>query len=207
MKKHKGQFIGTQFIILVIPLIPIQSHFFIGEYGRSIEIGWYWRQIVKAYMVFISLLGGIAVIGMSAAPGNNNIIENKTLAFGLVVACIAALIYFGFFIGRMNEEEKELRDLYGDAVGMNALPEYLNQKAAKELLRSLSLDFMTKTKSDWGQLVKEGSYTSEQVPMLFALTGYQLKIESSPMMELKHQKLLEEYKEIKKKRLLNNDKA
>jgi hypothetical protein len=192
MKKHKGQFIGTQFIVLGVPLIPLRSVFFTGEFSdKGIPIGFYWKQVLKIYMIFICLIGVFVVIGFSH---EKYLISSKITAQWLIALCIILGLYFAFLFGRMNEEEKELRDLYGQAMDLNALPEYMSRSRARAVQKALISKFEEMFSENWEQVLDQKKYNKEHIPFLFTILGYQKRIYNEARYQNLYLHIHEEYK-------------
>ncbi len=198
MKKYRGQFIGTRFVIIGIPLIPLQSYFFIGEY-QSIEISLFGKQVARGYMFFISIIALILSFFNLKNPEFMLGRDVPTAVSGLLfLLCLAAFVYFGFLIGKMTDEEKELRELYGLASEINALPQYLGPIAANKIAQSLETRLQAQYNIDWRTVLQSGTYDSELVPLLFTLVGYKNYLSPDPTLLAAFNKLRAEYKALAK---------
>ena len=176
MKTYKEQFIATQFIILGIPLIPLQSYFFLDDVsGRGIKIGWYGPQILKTYCVFVGLIG-LLIFGLDIWHPSMFRSISTTSAWMGFLAFGAMIGYFGFFFNKMDDQEKELRELYGHVVGINALPEYLSDEVANDMLKDFKRNFKKDFEATWDEVLKEKEVEPAQVPQLFAILGYSKRL-------------------------------
>lgn len=54
-RKFKNQGLGTRFVIVGIPLIPVQSFYMFKDSGKVMEVDLYWKQAVKVYFIMISV--------------------------------------------------------------------------------------------------------------------------------------------------------
>lgn len=188
-----GQYIKTIFIIVGIPLIPVNSIFYINEI-HQIDIGNNFKSILKTYCSWIFLLFTIVFI---IGANFSNVFPLSSL-LSILIGIISGVIsfYFFFIFGKESpENENELRRLYQKAIGMNALPEYFSAKEAenfqKELIITLKDKFLLK---DWKGAIRNNEYTSEQIPLLFAISGFQNRINNSKINEENFNKLLLEFK-------------
>lgn len=196
MKKYKGQFIGTRFVVIGIPIVPIQSYFFMSDF-QGVDIGFYWPQVAKAYVLFISIIATI-LLGFHIKEPDYMFGYGFPLATAwlLFLLCIAAFIYFAFFIGKMTEEEKALRELYGQAVGMNALPQYLDNDTARRLCYGFEADFKHRYNADWQAVLQNRSYQPQQLPKLFAILGYKCRLTADAQVHAWYGQIYAEYKAV-----------
>lgn len=188
-----GQYIKTIFIIVGIPLIPVNSIFYINEI-HQIDIGNNLKSILKTYCSWIFLLFTIVFI---IGANFSNVFPLSSL-LSILIGVISAVISFYFFFIFSKESpanENELRRLYQKAIGMNALPVYFSIKEAenfqKELIMTLKDKFHLK---DWKGAIRNNEYTIEQLPLLFAISGFQNRINNSKINEENYNKLLLEFK-------------
>ncbi len=97
---------------------------------------------------------------------------------GLVL--LAASIYFFFVYGKSTKAENEVRHLFQKALGVNALPRYLNRVTAMTL-RNRAVKMMKAQLAveelDWIELAEQKKYDRDLLPPLFAAMGYHCVIE------------------------------
>lgn len=195
MKKFENQFIGTRFVVIGIPIFPIQSYFFATEIV-SCSIGFYWKQIFKTYLVFIGLLGTILCWAKVSEP-TYFFYETPVLVgwIGLLL-CIGFSIYGLFIIGKMSDEEKMLRKLYGKATRFNALPEYFTKKAATEMLISHKSNFEITYQMSWEEALKKVEIDKQHIPLLFVILGYSKRISDDDTINARYNKVLNTFKSM-----------
>jgi len=169
-KKLNNQFIGTQFFILGIPLFPIKSFFFVDHLSdRGIDIGLNWKHLLKIYSIILTIIFTILLLIPYVTYWNAG------LRVGLVLFFILSTVLLLLRFDRMTEKDKEIRIFLGEIIGVNALPQYMND-LAKMLLRNkfvITLKAMLNTKENWKILVKNRSYSEAEVPLLFAIYTYE----------------------------------
>ena len=103
---------------------------------------------------------------------------------------------FGFKFGKTNEKEEELRELFGKAMGINVLPEYINYKASVDLQKGFVQSFESKFKAKWRDVLLEGNYKKEQIPLLFTIVAHQNNRMKTKQTQEWYDKLLLEYKAL-----------
>lgn len=193
IKEYDGQFIGTQFFFFFFLMIPLQSYFFV-DGSNKIAIGWYKQHIIKVYAFFISFFGALFCLLKIGEP--RLIASNIPLAYvwvGLFVFLLT-LVYFIFFVGKVTEEEKALRDLYGNAIGINALPSYLSKGGIYEVLNKMNSQFEYSFNRKWEVALEQGDIREEEIPLLFAILGYERRVKGNPSIEAWYEKIYETYK-------------
>ncbi len=190
MKTLENQWIETQFFTIGIPLIPVKSMFVTkSEYKRrqGFEIGLNGKSVLKGYMSFLFLIGGVFMLLAGSAIFYNGIFS----LLGLLL--LGASMYFFFIYGKSTEEENEIRNLFQKAVGINALPEYLDRLTAMNLRNKLIngvKEVMKDKDLNWIDLVENKKYDEKLLPALFAAMGYHSRLEEKD----KFYKLFEELK-------------
>ncbi|WP_291117542.1 hypothetical protein [Flavobacterium sp. UBA6135] len=191
-KELDGQFIKTIFIIIGIPLIPVHSVFYINELNQ-IDIGINLKSMFKTYFSWLSLL--VALIFIFGAFFSNIFPLSSLISILIgVTLAIISFYFFYYFEKNSSENENELRKLYQNAIGMNALPEYFSPKEAenfqKELLMTLKDKFQLK---DWKGAIRNNEYNIQQLPLLFVISGFENRINNSKINQDLYIKLLTEY--------------
>ncbi|MGH1338251.1 MAG: hypothetical protein ACRBFS_19160 [Aureispira sp.] len=193
IKEYDGQFIGTQFFFFFFLLFPLQSYFFV-DGSNKIAIGWYKPHLVKIYVVFISAFSALFCLLKIGEP--RLIASNIPVAYawiGLPILLLT-LIYAVFFLGKVTEEEKALRDLYGNAIGINALPKYLSKGGIYEVLNKMNSQFEYRFNRTWEIALEQGDIREEEIPLLFAILGYERRVKGNPSIEAWYEKIYQIYK-------------
>jgi hypothetical protein len=190
MKSHNGQQVVTRFLIIGIPLFPLMSYF-MQEDDRGIEIDINGKSVAKAYLSWISLLLGVLLFagGRSWFPLPSSVIGILGIFF------LGLSIYSFFFFHRSTDKENEIRDMLDKVVGINALPEYLNYVTASSFMRKLVKALKENGDiEDWKESIKQNSYNSEHIPLLFAITTYNKRLTPSAENTKFYERLLTEYR-------------
>ncbi len=188
IKKHENQWIETKFIVIGFPLIPIQSMFVTSvKYNKrnGLEIGLYGPSLRKAYFGIWGLLLG-AILAFAGMKGGFIV---QLLGITLFITSL----YYTLRFGDSTETENAERVLYEKATGINALPEYLDQKNLV-ILRDRMIECAVEKSIDkdvnWLRMVERNNYNAEQLPFLFAAMGYHRRMDKSD----KNERLYEELK-------------
>lgn len=200
MKQFRGQWIESQFFTLGIPLFPIKSMFVLNsEHGsrEGFEIGLYGKSIIKGYLSFLSLIIGILLCVIGA------IVSGEIILFVLGFVLLIVSLYFFFVFGKSTEKEDEDRILFHEAVGVNALPEYLDRVTAMSLRNRLLngvKEVLADKELNWIKLVENNQYDRRLLPALFAAMGYHARLEEKEKFNALFEKLKAEYRESLEKR-------
>ncbi|UPQ79471.1 hypothetical protein M0M57_01215 [Flavobacterium azooxidireducens] len=175
-KQVDHQFIGTQFLIVVFPLIPINSYFIIDDLvERSFEIGINWKHLVKIYS---GILTFIIIVLMILPEFLHWSISIKTL---IIVTSLSLTLGLIFNFDRMDQDEKEKRLFFGKVVGINALPSYMSMSAAL-LLRNkftIALKNQINTSENWKEILDKKLYSDQDIPLIYIIAEYQYRIDPS----------------------------
>ena len=194
MKTLDDQCIETQFLTVGIPLIPIKSMFVIKPGYKTREgftIGLHGKSVLKGYMSFLCLAVGIFLL-----IGGNAIFDNQGFSLlGLLV--LGAAVYFFFIYGKSTENENADRLLFQKAVGINALPEYLDKPTAANLRDRLLVGIKSTVSNPdmkWIDLVESKNYDEKLLPALFAAMGYHSRVEEKERFYSLFERLKAEYR-------------
>ncbi|WP_300674785.1 hypothetical protein [Soonwooa sp.] len=190
IKKYRslnGQGLGTRFIIVGIPLIPIQSFYFLDK-KKSFEVDLYWRQVVKIYMIMISIIILCFMFGSNAGYySNHNTFKVKV---GLLVLVNVLVLYFLDFYPK---KDKQIRLLLEDAVGINALPKFLGHEMAYNIQKG----FIQSFGGNWKDKILSKEYSLGEVPLLFSIAVYEQYLFKSEKNQKMVDLLFNEYSKIK----------
>ena len=193
VKELDNQWIETQFLMVGIPLIPLQSRFHTGApgYREGFDIGLYGPSILKGYLGLPFLVVG-GLLMLSGYALFNSLVFNL-IGFLLFITSLYFLLYYG----KSTEQENESRILFQKANGINALPKYLNQMAAISLknkaIKKLR-DTMQNNDFNWIELIKSGKYDEKTLPELFIAMGYHSRNNNDEKFQILYEKLKLEYK-------------
>lgn len=194
MKTLGDQCIETQFIAIGLPLIPIKSMFVTkSEYKQrqGFEIGLNGPSVLKGYLSFLFLIGGLFLLF-----AGNAIFENILFTL-LGIVLFGASMYFFFIFGKSTDSENDLRLLFQKAVGINALPQYLDRLTAMSLRNKLIIgmkEVLNDKNLDWLELVESRNYNENLLPSLFAAMGYHSRLEEKEKYYKLFDSLKDEYK-------------
>ncbi|SHK51707.1 hypothetical protein [Epilithonimonas mollis] len=184
-RKYKGQGIGTRFVVVGIPLFPVQSFYFL-ENNRSIEIDLHWKHAVKIYVIVISLIY-LLVKGLTRDYYDQSF-ENSVL-YTLI---FNALIYF--LLDPYTKRDRQIRELLSKAVYINALPKFLGNEMAYNVQKS----FIQNYGGGWKDAIKNNTYQQDELPLLFAIITYEVYLYKSDKNQLLFEKLFTEYKKYER---------
>jgi len=184
-RKFKGQGIGTRFVVVGIPLFPVQS-FYIFENKRSIEIDLHWQHAVKVYVIVISLI--YLLIKFLTRDHYDHTYEGA-LVYTLI---FNALVYF--LLDPYTRKDMQIRELLSKAVYINALPKFLGNEVAYNVQKS----FIQNYGGSWKDAIKNNTYRQEDIPILFAIITYEIYLFKSEKNQQLFDKLFGEYKKIER---------
>lgn len=175
IKVFDNQWVETRFWALGVPLIPIKSVFVIqGDKKKYLDIGINFQSVLKSCGSYWALIIGVVMLVVE-----ESMLGAKGLPLGVV--CFLGAGYVLFFLGKVSRQEKVDRTLFYHAVKINALPRYLNRRTAKELrdrLIGVLQKLMNNHSVNWLELAKSGNYNPKVLPILFAIMGYQCRLEN-----------------------------
>lgn len=172
-KKLNDQYIGTQFFIFGIPLVPINSYFIIDSLvERGFEIGIYWKHLVKIYSGIISFIIFFAMIIPSLIDWST---FTKTL---IILLSFSVTLFLIFKFDRMDKNEKEKRLFFEKYVKINALPNYMDNKAAIMLRNKFIIQLKNEigTNEHWEEIISKKLYLEKNLPLMYIISEYQFKI-------------------------------
>lgn len=195
MKKLDGQYIGTKFFVLLVPLFPIESYFITG-YDSGVELGLYWKHVLKSYIMFY---GTIAVLFFflqitletplaESIPSNYN-------GIGFLLSSVV-FIYGMTFLSKMSEEEKAMRNLYQQTSGINAIPEYFDKESAKIVLRQFEHQFKFQERITWQEALKDENLNPNHIARLFNILGYYRRIHPKSAYEQDYLDILQFFRSL-----------
>ncbi|NRR92395.1 hypothetical protein HSX10_12530 [Winogradskyella undariae] len=194
MKTYEKQYVTTRFIIIGLPLIPVESLFVVDDMSY-IELGLNIKSIFKTYLAWITF--AIATILLVGSQFENVFPLSSGISFFIGLISLIISIYFFFVFQKTTEQENEVRDLFQKAIGMSLLPEYFNYDKSfdfqKKLIQTLKDKFGI---NNWRNTIKNNDYNEAQLPLLFTICAFQHKMSKSKISQENYDKLLNEYKNI-----------
>lgn len=197
MKTHNDNYVATQFFVLGIPLIPINSYFQ-SKSGSTVEIGLNWKSVIKEYLSWIFFIPGLIILvanGINSSLLPHSFPDWIITPLGIILICSS--IFFFFMFQKSTVEENELRDLIYSAIGINLHPAYFTYNKASYFQRQLKLELKNKFGiKNWRETVKSFDYNSEQLPIIFAISAFDNRLVSKDSSKQIFEKLRLDYKEL-----------
>lgn len=188
-RKFKNQGLGTRFVIVGIPLIPVQSFYIFKDTGRTMEVDLYWKQAVKVYFIMISIF--YLFIKYLKGSDYDEMPFEKLL---LVVLAINLLVYFLF--DPYTRKDRQIRELLSRSVYINALPKFLGQTAAYNVQSGFIRSFREHFGANWKDMMKSGTYTDQHIPLLFPILLYDLYLYENEATKRHFEAVFKRYKEL-----------
>ncbi|WET49106.1 hypothetical protein PYS58_21550 [Chryseobacterium indologenes] len=189
-RKFKNQGLGTRFVIVGIPLIPVQSFYIFKDTGRTMEVDLYWKQAVKVYLIMISVF--YLFIKYLKGSSYNEMPFEKLF---LIVLTINALVYFLF--DPYTRKDRQIRELLSRSVYINALPKFLGQTAAYNVQSGFIRTFRENFGgANWKDMMKSGAYTDQHIPFLFPIILYDLYLYENEVTKRYFDTVFKRYKEL-----------
>lgn len=188
-RKFKNQGIGTRFVIVGIPLVPIQSYYIFKDTNRSIEVDLYWKQAVKIYIIMASVFY-LFIKYVTGQHYDEMSFENLFLT----VLGINILVYFLF--DPYTLKDRKIRELLSRSVYINALPEFLGETAAFDIQKGFISTFQSRFGISWKELLKNNTYQDEHLPYLFPIVVYELYLYKNDKTRKFFNEIFRRYKEI-----------
>jgi hypothetical protein len=157
-KVHKvnEQFVTSKFVIIGVPLFPVESMFVIKDLGsqkqgftcpvNGTSVGIGYGRFFSAVIGFISLLAGFAI-------------AHNPFAMGIGLLLIGLWIWLQFFAGKPSKEDTLKRTMLGIVLGVNAFPEWLPQNVCTRFAGQLQQTYETIRENyggaNWQDIVKQ----------------------------------------------------
>lgn len=188
-RKFKNQGLGTRFVIVGIPLVPVQSFYIFKDTGRTMEVDLYWKQAVKVYVIMISVF--YLFIKYLKGSGYNEMSFEKLF---LLVLTLNVLVYFLF--DPYTRKDRQIRELLSRSVYINALPKFLGQTAAYDVQSGFISSFKQHFGGNWKDMVKNGTYTDQHIPLLFPILLYDQYLYKSEVTKKHFETVFKRYKEL-----------
>jgi len=183
-RKFKDQGIGTRFIIVGIPLIPIQSFYYLDS-KRSIDIDLHWQHALKVYIIMFSAFYLIYKFA------TRDYYDNISIPV-IFVVLLNILVYF--FLDTYTPKERQIRELLSRAVFINALPKFLGEEVAYNFQKSFVATYQNNFGISWKESLKCNSYKEEHIPLLFTIMVYDMYLNDSSIAKNYFEKVFKEFK-------------
>lgn len=188
-RKFKNQGIGTRFVIVGIPLVPVQSYYIFKDTNQSIEVDLYWKQAVKVYVIMASVF--YLFIKYIKGPSYG---EMSFQNLFLTVLAINLLVYFLFDM--YTPKDRKIRELLSRSVYINALPKFLGETVAFDVQKGFISTFQSNFRVSWKELLKNNTFEDEHLPFLFPIIVYELYLYKNERTQKYFDKIFSRYKEI-----------
>jgi hypothetical protein len=166
-----GQCVQTMFLLIGLPVIPLQSWYVIRSTGHGVEgfhIEPHAKSIALGYARFWLILPAILFIVGWIEPGYGNSPAPYILGLG---ATIAAWVAITFFVGNGSATEKRQRRLLHEATGLACPPEIMPFETRDRVFVKLKERWVAVSMSEtpW----KEQAKTDPNVvPLAYSLGRY-----------------------------------
>lgn len=189
-RKFKNQGLGTRFVIVGIPLVPVQSYYILKDTNQSIEVDLYWKQAVKVYTIMVSVF----YLFIKYITGQQHYDDISFQNLFLIVLAINVLVYFLFDVYTLKD--RKIRKLLSRSVYINALPKFLGQTVAFDVQKGFISNFQSKFGISWKELVKNNTFEDKHLPYLFPIVLYELYLYKNKRTRKYFNKIFSRYKEI-----------
>lgn len=176
VKKLNDQHIETRFFFF---LLPFESNFvfYVPDHGyRKIEIPLHPTSLRAYYQSWVMIPGPIIlffslIMTGVQLPFLTRISDYAPFAIALVLCAIG--VYFFFTFGKSDPQETKRRIVLGEAVGINALPEWLSEKTRMEFFETL----ITQVPSNWKSLISSQQFDTALFYKLYATIYYHKELD------------------------------
>jgi len=163
--------IQTRFFVLVLPLFPIESFYYLGNSPqgklgiriplniKSIALGYlrWWVSIISITLIFLAFAGE----------------EYSLLAPGIIGIF---LFLSTFWLGRLSKNEMKRRRVLVNTVGLGADPRILPKEMVQETMTKLEKAWQQATvgtlRENWKNVTSLSSADADLYPLLYCLALY-----------------------------------
>lgn len=176
VKKLNNQYIATSFYFF---LFPFDSHFVfsVPDHGfRKIEIPLN-RTSLRAYYQSMLMMLGPFILFFSLIFSGVQLSFLTSISiyapFAIALALCAGGVYFLYTFGKSNPHETKRRIVLEEAIGLNALPEWLSEKTRMEFFEILSAQLPT----NWKSLISSQQFDTALFYKLYAAIYYHKELD------------------------------
>jgi hypothetical protein len=171
---YANQYVETTFLILIIPL----SSYFVDLNSKStIQIPLNKVSLKNHYFSFSLILSGVLffvlniVFGLKFSENEANlIIAYAPITITMMLVSVGFIYYF--ISGRHTKYEIKKRTILQNVVGINALPEWLDDETAKFIYEK----HINKLPDNWKDKIATKAYTTEEFFYYYTMLAYQQRI-------------------------------
>ncbi len=184
VKELDKQFIETKFVLIGVPLYPANSIFVThSDYNKrsGFDCIPFKQSILAGYLRIFSFLIGLGLLfaGAISMSGLEN--EDSNDLYFVIIGIILLLLWaYSFFIfGKPKDDEILRRKRLGNAIGVNALPEWLTNESVIKMIKDIEYKIFKITNDPkWKDSVENfHRIPKELVPILFAYYSYKCDYE------------------------------
>lgn len=183
VKELDNQFIETKFLLIGIPLYPVSSIFVThSDYNKrsGFDCIQFRQSIIAGYVRISSFLIGLGIllIGLLSLLGADE--EPNEWYFVIIGIILLSIWAYSFFIlGKPKEEEILRRKRLGNAIGVNALPEWLTNESVIKMIKDIEYKiFQITNDPKWKDNIENlHRIPKELIPILFAYYSYKCDFE------------------------------
>jgi hypothetical protein len=171
---YANQYVETTFLIFIIPL----SSYFVDLNSKStIQIPLNKVSLKNHYFSFSLILSGVLffvlniVFGLKFSENEANlIIAYAPITITMMLVSVGFIYYF--ISGRPTKYEIKKRTILQNVVGINALPEWLDDETAKFIYEK----HINKLPDNWKDKIATKAYTTEEFFYYYTMLAYQQRI-------------------------------
>lgn len=188
VKRVEDQWIESKYLLLMGPLIPYKTMFVTSKDFNSrngFEMPLNGKSVLHGFLRFYLLLGTLALLGFAiwgsveyyeydSKDSFNQMINHiySPFAWGFCISAIL-LAWSHFQNTRSSEEETRLRIKLGAVLGINALPQWMDDMKRYEIMKDLKAQILDMLGTDnMEAAAQRNDLTPAQIGLLFAYYTY-----------------------------------
>nr|WP_319398844.1 hypothetical protein [uncultured Carboxylicivirga sp.] len=199
-KVYKNQWIATDFITIILPIIPIKTYFITKNEHKQINkfaAKFDWISVIKGFFSFWFLFWGIL---FTLSPpyrylnhyfGYSEMHDSRIFGIGFLIISMVL-----FLLGRFSIKGRLERELLHNAIEINALPIWLTIDSIKDIIKKIDAKIYFARKGvdyDLIETLKNRDYDKEMIPLLYAMLAYKRLIEKSEQIDYYYQEIRKQY--------------
>lgn len=191
VKEINNQWIETKFVVIGVPLFPTSSMLVLSSGHNSrqgITIPLNRTSVIAGYSRIFTFIGAVALLAVGLVEGMTSL-----LLPGLLLGIAWGFLFFKY--GKSTPAETEERNLLGKAIGLYALPDWLDFDTVMNNLKNLQFHYREKyNASDWKEDLQAPVVPAERKPVLYALALFNYMIDQSAESETLYTKARSVYR-------------
>ncbi|MDR1553509.1 MAG: hypothetical protein LBS69_08630 [Prevotellaceae bacterium] len=166
VKKLNNQFVTNKVLYLGLPIAPLNTMFVIEKTSNGVkgfEIKGQYSSFFKLWVILLSVIG--AWFGFIVG------FVGKEPLFIIVGVIFLALFIGSFFMWKVSETEKFIREQFYKTLGTALMPEWLLEETFDKFFLLLQDHYKQQYSAlDWGNVVKNLKVSDAKFPLAFCLT-------------------------------------